>query len=566
MINISLFESKIISKGNKKEIEKKRGQIKKPKTLSDFKNYLLSEFNTNNLNYITIYSIDMDGEPSEVKEEEDYTDEDCVAFKIVYDESNPIKDDNKSIKSDNNERKDEEENNDKNNESIGSIDENELLSILDEELKDEKKEDNNKFESKIFNKNLLDEFLQKQEELINRTKLTIDREIENIMTEKSQMFTDLKNIPQINETIVGTTKKIIEVSKINKSNIVLNQPLESIVLSKENEKKDKDEEKKDGENNQENIEEKKDEKIIIKDNNLEEEDESDDEEQQNEIKFVNNEIKLEKTVNEAKWINIENVSFQNMSSNKYSAGDLYFYRGDKSSKEITFLEKQNRIDICFENDLSDLEVSKDNKFTLRIEEPQIDKTYFCYIYIKSDKYEIKMTEPLKIEVLVIKNKNPELSKSQIEKLKKKKLEEEEEQQKKEKERLKEEENRKRIEQENIEKERKKQEEEQQIKEKERLEEENRKRIEQEKERLKEEEKRKKMEQEKEEEKEEEKEKEKEEEKKGDEDDDVRLNLIFAKLEEEYYISSFKQEDEVKEKIKELNYNEDEIISWVESIM
>ena len=253
-----------------------------------------------------------------------------------------------------------------------------------------------------------------------------------------------------------------------------------------------------------------------------------------------------------------------MSSNKYSAGELYFYRGDKSSKEITFLEKQNRIDICFENDLSDLEVSKDNKFTLRIEEPQIDKTYFCYIYIKSDKYDIKMTEPLKIEVLVI--KNPELSKSQIEKLKKKKLEEEEEQQKKEKERLKEEENRKRIEQENIEKERKKQEEEQQIKEKERLEEENRKRIEQEKERLKEEEKRKKMEQEKEEEKEEEKEKEKEEEKKGDEDDDVRLNEIFAKLEEEYYISSFKQEDEVKEKIKELNYNEDEIISWVESIM
>ena len=47
----------------------------------------------------------MDGEPSEVKDEEDYTDEDCIAFKIVYDESNPIKDDNKSIKTDNNERK-----------------------------------------------------------------------------------------------------------------------------------------------------------------------------------------------------------------------------------------------------------------------------------------------------------------------------------------------------------------------------------------------------------------------------------------------------------------------------
>ena len=422
MINISLFESKIISKENKKEIEKKKGQIKKPKTLSDFKKYLLSEFNTNNPNYISIYSIDMDGEPSEVKDEEDYTDEDCIAFKIVYDESNPIKDDNKSIKSDNNERRDDEENLDKNNESIGSIDENELISILDEELKDEKKEDDNKFESKSFNKNLLDEFLQKQEELINRTKLTIDRQIENIMTEKSQIFTDLKNIPQINETIVGTTKKIIEVSQINKSNVILNKPLESIVLSKENkiEKKDKekDEEKKD----EEKDEEKKDEEIKIH-NNLVEEDESDDE-RQNEIKFINTEIKLEKTVNEAKWIDIENVSFQNNSSNKYSAGELYFCRGEESSKEINFVENQNKLDICFENDLNGLDISRGNQFNLRIEEPSIGKTYFCYIYIKSDKYEIKTIEPLKIQVLVTKDNNSELSKSQIEKQKKEKLEEE----------------------------------------------------------------------------------------------------------------------------------------------
>ena len=45
-----------------------------------------------------------------------------------------------------------------------------------------------------------------------------------------------------------------------------------------------------------------------------------------------------------------------------------------------------------------------------------------------------------------------------------------------------------------------------------------------------------------------------------------LNEIYAKLNEEYYVSSFKKEDEVKEKIKELNYDEDKIIDWVESIM
>ena len=54
--------------------------------------------------------------------------------------------------------------------------------------------------------------------------------------------------------------------------------------------------------------------------------------------------------------------------------------------------------------------------------------------------------------------------------------------------------------------------------------------------------------------------------KKDDENDEKLNEIYSKLEEEYYISSFKQEDEVKEKIKELNYNEDEIIEWVESIM
>ena len=54
--------------------------------------------------------------------------------------------------------------------------------------------------------------------------------------------------------------------------------------------------------------------------------------------------------------------------------------------------------------------------------------------------------------------------------------------------------------------------------------------------------------------------------KKDDENDEKLNEIYSKLEEEYYISSFKQEDEVKEKIKELKYNEDEIIAWVESIM
>ena len=51
-----------------------------------------------------------------------------------------------------------------------------------------------------------------------------------------------------------------------------------------------------------------------------------------------------------------------------------------------------------------------------------------------------------------------------------------------------------------------------------------------------------------------------------EEKDELLNEIYAKLEEYYYVSSFKPEDEVKEKIKELNYDEEQIINWLESIM
>ena len=52
----------------------------------------------------------------------------------------------------------------------------------------------------------------------------------------------------------------------------------------------------------------------------------------------------------------------------------------------------------------------------------------------------------------------------------------------------------------------------------------------------------------------------------DEDDEERCQKIFNKLEESYYISSFKPPEEVKKKIRELNFNQDEITAWIESVM
>ena len=54
--------------------------------------------------------------------------------------------------------------------------------------------------------------------------------------------------------------------------------------------------------------------------------------------------------------------------------------------------------------------------------------------------------------------------------------------------------------------------------------------------------------------------------KEEEEEEKRIQRIYNKLEEEYYISNFRIEDEVKEKIKELNCNYDLITDWIESIM
>ena len=46
----------------------------------------------------------------------------------------------------------------------------------------------------------------------------------------------------------------------------------------------------------------------------------------------------------------------------------------------------------------------------------------------------------------------------------------------------------------------------------------------------------------------------------------RVQEIYNRLEDEFYISSFKTEEEVKKKIIELNLDDDKINAWIESIM
>ena len=47
------------------------------------------------------------------------------------------------------------------------------------------------------------------------------------------------------------------------------------------------------------------------------------------------------------------------------------------------------------------------------------------------------------------------------------------------------------------------------------------------------------------------------------EDNEEIDKMFEELDEEYGISGFKDEDEVKEKIRELNLNREAIVKWIE---
>ena len=87
----------------------------------------------------------------------------------------------------------------------------------------------------------------------------------------------------------------------------------------------------------------------------------------------------------------------------FTGGDLYFYKGEESSKELNFIvnlpqQDNKKQDICFEEDINHLDISKGHELLLRIESPAINKKYIFYVYIKSEKYKIRTIKPLKIEI------------------------------------------------------------------------------------------------------------------------------------------------------------------------
>ena len=461
VINVTLVELRDMTT-MKKEVEKKKFQMKKPHSLNDFKKHLLKEFNTDNENTITIYSIDWDGELTEITEDNEFLDKDSVAFKVVYDESiTGQKED--IIEEENHEKKVEVKADNDDADMDVDIDDNELLLIVGEEAneKDDKKE---VFNSKLFGQGLLDKFLSSQEKAVNESKLSLDNNIKSIMEEKSKIFMNLKDISEI----IDKSKKIMSQSKLIKKNEPNANQNNQIVLEEEND---------------------------VDENTFD-------------LKFLEEEIDLTKTTQQAKWIDLQ-VGFRNIGKRTFSGGDLYFELGKESSEEfyLTGIKKERKQSFSLNEAFGPSKELKDT-LTFRNEEAKDGCTYNLYLYIASDKYKIKMQNPLKITVHIEDKKEEE-----------------------------EKENKNEVEN--------KQENDEPVKEE-------KKKIEIQPEIP-----------------------------GGGNDDDNNNNNnnsqpdgdeekktqeIYTKLEEEYYISNFKSEEEVKAKIKELNYNIEQITNWIESIM
>ena len=168
---------------------------------------------------------------------------------------------------------------------------------------------------------------------------------------------------------------------------------------------------------------------------------NDDLNKEEDIEFINKEIYITKKENETKLIEVNDISFKNIGKKVFSGKDnLYFYKGEESSDGIYFnqnIKSRYRKDIILNEDLVSLKVSNGHKIILQIEKPEVGKTYFFFLYIKSELKEIKMKYPFRVIINIINDKQIKdeqlINRQILEKKEKEEKEKEEKEEKKEKE-------------------------------------------------------------------------------------------------------------------------------------
>ena len=566
---------------NDEEVKKEDFETTKPATLEELKQIIIKRYPSIISKTLTISYTDEDGDVYELNEDEDLQNSDAQTFKasfkvkiekekpknIIKIESKKSEENVQEKKSeDENDEKDENEKKENENNNIDNfsdfdIDDEDLTKMLNEEYEKSKNENEKKeiFDSKLFVQNCISQFEKKQNELLNNLNNNLDQNINNLITEKSKIFLTSSNdlISKINKNNISTSTPQINFNDFTqmtekiKSDLLKAKTQTTLFLSQSLKFSPNNDKNKEINNS------------TPTGNIYLSEIKQPSQTQEINIEFVSPPVIIQRKIYNCDCIEIKDIEFKNVGKEKLE--NLFFCK-ESNNKGVN--EENIEFSGNIDQKLNGLKIkngpfeSCDSAYSdsikVKIKNPQKGK-YVFFLTIKCFDKNIKVKNPLRISIFVEDDeKNNEKEKEMQEKLKR-----EEERIRKQKE--------KEEEEERIRKQKEKEEEEEKIKKKKEEEEE---RIRKQKEEEEEEKIRKQKEKEEEEER---IKKEKEEEinlppgnsnnaANQDGGNDDYYNELYEKYEADYYISSFKDKNEVIQKMKELKGDDKLITEWIESIM
>lgn len=121
------------------------------------------------------------------------------------------------------------------------------------------------------------------------------------------------------------------------------------------------------------------------------------------IRFLDDNIELEKTVKEAKYINVKNITIENIGFKTYKT--LCFIKDEhKSSKEIVFnqnylMTSKTKFQLTLDGNFSHGK-KESHQFVIKIENAKPNYEYTLYLIVKEKEKGIRLSKPFKINVKI----------------------------------------------------------------------------------------------------------------------------------------------------------------------
>ena len=121
------------------------------------------------------------------------------------------------------------------------------------------------------------------------------------------------------------------------------------------------------------------------------------------IRFLDDNLELEKTVKEAKYINVKNITIENIGFKTYES--LCFIKDEhKSSKEIVFnqnylMTSKNKFQLTLDGNFSPGK-KESHQFVIKIENAKPNYEYTLYLIVKEEEKGIRLSKPFKISVKI----------------------------------------------------------------------------------------------------------------------------------------------------------------------